>query len=110
MTTENTDTPLKADCPSAPCPPPHYEVITIEAVVQCSPKEAMEIARKMALAGLVECHVQHVGHEGFVGIATRTGRLILPNVKGHASPEHATKIDQTASSASHVPTCYPFSD
>jgi hypothetical protein len=33
-----------------------------------------------------------------------------PNVKGHASPEHAPKIDQTASSASHVPTCYPSSD
>jgi hypothetical protein len=29
----------------------------------------------------------------------------LPNVKGHASPEHAPKIDQTASSASHVPPC-----
>jgi hypothetical protein len=29
----------------------------------------------------------------------------LQNVKGHASPEHAPKIDQTASSASHVPPC-----
>jgi len=29
----------------------------------------------------------------------------LSNVKGHASPEHAPKIDQTASSASHVPPC-----
>ena len=31
--------------------------------------------------------------------------FIPENVRGHASPEHAPKIDQTASSASHVPPC-----
>jgi hypothetical protein len=35
----------------------------------------------------------------------RLSDLIPPNVKGHASPEHAPKINQTASSASHAPSC-----
>jgi hypothetical protein len=35
--------------------------------------------------------------------------LFPENVKGHASPENAPKIDHTASLASHVPACYPSS-
>jgi hypothetical protein len=38
-------------------------------------------------------------------IGTKSGLIFQANVKGHASPGHAPKIDQTASSASHVPTC-----
>lgn len=65
----------------------HCSAIVIEAVVQCPPSEAMKIAKKMALAGVVECHVNHVGSEGFVGIATPLGRFILPNADAMASAD-----------------------
>jgi hypothetical protein len=59
-----------------------------------------EQARRMAQTTV---HIPEVLH--FYQHDASTTAAPEPNVKGHASPEHTPKIDQTASSASHVPPC-----
>jgi len=54
--------------------------------------------------GLIEDLVT-TDHESKEAFIQRVRGILGHNVKGHASPEHAPKIDQTASSASHVPPC-----
>ena len=116
------DDKLKAggDCPSAPCSPSSTPETDAYTSRYDQPPETVMVPSRFAKKlerernywrkehDRVVCVYQHRLME--LATSAITASHYPENVKGHASPEHAPKIDQTASSASHEPACSPSSD